>query len=83
MRDYKLQRAINKIYYMNAIEDISAVIRREHIKEIDTPFYEKYWHVLQTIEGKLTSIKSAIYTDLKVESNVDGSLIAKLLIHGH
>jgi len=83
MRDYKLQRAINKIYYMNAIEDIAAVIKREHIKEIDTPFYEKYWHVLQTIEGKLMSVKSSIYTDLKVEPNDDGPLIAKLFIHGH
>ncbi|MBD3840641.1 MAG: hypothetical protein IE909_01935 [Campylobacterales bacterium] len=83
MREYRIQRAVNKIYYMHAVEYIANVIKREHIKEIDTPFYEKYWHVLQTIEGKISSTKSSLHTDLKVERNKDGKLIAKLFIIGY
>ncbi|MEA2050189.1 MAG: hypothetical protein U9O56_05620 [Campylobacterota bacterium] len=83
MKDYRTQRAINKIYYMHAIEYIYDVIKREHIKEIDTPFFEKYWHVLQTIEGKFSNTKSPISTTLKVEPNKDGELIAKMRIVGY
>ncbi|MEA3384474.1 MAG: hypothetical protein U9Q20_07385 [Campylobacterota bacterium] len=82
MKEYRVQRAINKIYYMHAIEYISTVIKREHIKEIDAPFYEKYWHVLQTIEGQFSNIKTPISTNLKVEPDKNGELIAKLIIEG-
>ncbi len=82
MREYRVQRAINKIYYMHAINYIADVIQREHIKEIDAPFYEKYWHVLQTIEGKFSNTKTPINTILKVEPNKDDVLIAKMIITG-
>jgi hypothetical protein len=35
------------------------------IKELDTPFNEKFWHILQTIEGKLSLHK--VSSNLKVE----------------
>ena len=56
MKEYRLQRAVNKMYYMHCIKEIVEVIKKEHIKEIDAPFQEKYWHVLQTIEGSLVSL---------------------------
>ena len=82
MKDYRIQRAINKIYYMHSIDYIAEVIKREHIKEIDAPFYEKYWHVLQTIEGRFAHVKTPISTNLLVEPNKNGELIAKLIISG-
>jgi hypothetical protein len=82
MKDYRVQRAVNKIYYMHAIGYIVDVIKREHIKEIDTPFYEKYWHVLQTIEGRFAHIKTPISTNLKVEPNKEGAFTAKMFITG-
>lgn len=82
MKDYRIQRAINKIYYMHAIGYISDIIIREGIKEIDTPFYEKYWHVLQTIEGQFANTKTPISTELKVETDKNGDLIAKMFING-
>ena len=81
MKEYKIQRAINKIYYMHSIKEICTIIKREHIKEIDVPFFEKYWHVLQTIQGELSSLKNSITTDLKVINNKD-DFIAKLFIEG-
>jgi hypothetical protein len=82
MKEYRIQRAVNKIYYMHAIEFIAAVIKREGIKEIDTPFYEKYWHVLQTIEGQFSDTKTPISTELKVEPDKEGQLIARMFITG-
>lgn len=81
MKEYKIQRAINKIYYMHSIKEIASIIKREHIKEIDVPFYEKYWHVLETIKGELSSLKSSITSELKVINN-DNEFIAKIFIEG-
>ena len=81
MKPYRIQRAINKIYYMHAIEEIKEIIIKKHIKEIDTPFYEKFFHVLETIRGALEGdIRHSYPTDLKVETMPDGNLIAKLYI---
>ncbi len=80
MKEYRIQRAINKIYYMHNIYEIATIIKREKIKEIDTPFYEKYWHVLRTIQGELSKGKSSINTDLKIEKNDKEDMVAKLFI---
>ncbi|MEA3290603.1 MAG: hypothetical protein U9Q04_10540 [Campylobacterota bacterium] len=82
MKEYRIQRAINKIYYMHAISYIVEVIKREHLKEINTPFFEKYWHVLQTIQGGFAHVKTPISTNLKILPNKDGALTAKLIIEG-
>jgi len=80
MQQYKIQRAVNKIYYQHCVHDIARVIKREKIKEIDTPFYEKYWHVLQTIQGVLSEGKDSIGSELKVEESPDG-MIAKMFVN--
>ncbi len=81
MKEYRLQRAVNKMYYMHCIKEIVDVIKKEHIKEIDAPFQEKYWHVLQTIEGALISLKSSLNCELKIDRDKENNLIAKLFIH--
>ncbi len=80
MKDYRIQRAVNKIYYMHNIYDIATIIKREKITEINTPFYEKYWHVLRTLQGELAKGKRSINTDLKIEKNDKNEMVAKLLI---
>jgi len=81
MKDYRIQRAINKIYYMHCINDIKKVILREHLKEIDTPFNEKFWHVLQTLQGILESGKNSKNTKLTEETSDDNNMILKLYIN--
>lgn len=81
MKEYRLQRAVNKMYYMHCIKEIVDVIKKEHIREIDAPFQEKYWHVLQTIEGALISLKSSLNCELKIDRDKENNLIAKLFIH--
>ena len=64
MRNYKTQRAKNKIFYFHCIETIVETIIKYKIKEIDIPFNERFWHILQTIEGKLSTHK--INSNLKM-----------------
>jgi len=80
MKDYRIQRAINKIFYMQAIHEIVGIIKRDYIQEIDVTFCEQNWHILQTIQGDISSLKSSISTELKVEQNKFGKLIVKLFI---
>lgn len=69
MRDYKIQREKNKIFYFHYIETIVETILKHKIKEIDTPFNEKFWHILQSIEGKLSSHKISSSLKIKEENN--------------
>ncbi|MFA6788801.1 MAG: hypothetical protein WC149_02500 [Arcobacteraceae bacterium] len=71
MREYKIQRAKNKIFYMHAINTIVEVIKQRKIKKISTPFYEKFWHTLQTIQGHLALSKRGLQSDVKVVTNED------------
>jgi len=80
MKKYRIQRAVNKIYYMHSIELIKNIIMRENIKEIDTPFYEKYWHVLQTIQGAVEEGRYSKHTNLEVQKIDEENMIAKLNI---
>ncbi|MDZ7819694.1 MAG: hypothetical protein U5K55_14280 [Aliarcobacter sp.] len=78
MRNYKIQRAKNKIFYFHCIETIVETILKYKIKEIDTPFNERFWHILQTIEGNLSNHK--ISSNLKIIKE-ENSLKAMLTIN--
>ena len=80
MKSYRTQRAVNKIYYMHCIRNIINIIKIRGIKEIDTPFSEKYWHVLQTIQGSLENDKTTFRTDLVINETKDKQLEAVLKI---
>ena len=64
MKSYRVQRAINKIYYMHTIQIIADLIRKHRIKDINTPFNERFWHILQTVQGELANGKESIQSDL-------------------
>jgi hypothetical protein len=78
MRKYKTQRAKNKIFYFHCIETIVETIIKYKIKELDTPFNERFWHILQTIEGKLSTHR--ISSNLKMIEE-DAILKAMLTIN--
>lgn len=67
MRDYKIQRATNKIFYFNCIEAIVEIIKKNKIKKIDTVFNEKFWHILKTIQNRLLHYK--LTSTLKTDEN--------------
>lgn len=64
MRDYRIKRAKNKIFYHYCIYIIAEIIKNSKIKEIDLPFNEKFWHILESIQSELKSHK--ILSDLKI-----------------
>ena len=78
MRKYKTQRAKNKIFYFHCIETVVETILKYKIKELDTPFNERFWHILQTIEGNLSNHK--ITSTLKITKEEE-SLKAMLMIN--
>ncbi len=67
MREYKIQRARNKIFYFHCIETIVELIIEHEIKHIEVPFNERFWHVLQTLQGKLSEHK--ISSDISTTKN--------------
>ncbi len=81
MKEYRIQRAINKIYYMHCIYDIKKLVLKNHIKEIDTPFNKKFWHVLETLQGALEVGKGSVDTKLEEVNTDDGRMIMKLYIN--
>ena len=57
MKKYRMQRETNKIIYNHLIEIIVDDIIIHKLKELNTPFNERYWHILQTIQGELSHHK--------------------------
>lgn len=79
MREYRIKRAKNKIFYYFAIATIAEVIKEKRIKEIDIPYSDRFWHVLNTLQGVLSSEKissniKVTYTDTKLELKFTTSL---------
>lgn len=78
MRDYRIQRATNKIFYFNCIEAIIEIIKKNKIKQVDTIFNEKFWHILKSIQGRLLHYK--LTSTLKIDES-NGVLKIKLSIN--
>ena len=79
MKNYRISRAKNKIFYYFVIATIVEIIKEKRIKEIDIPYHNKFWHVLNTIQGVLSSEKinsniKAVYLDTKLELKFTTSL---------
>lgn len=70
MRNYKTQRAKNKIFYFYCTKAIVEIIKTNKIKKIDLPFNEKFWHVLKTIQGKLALEKIVSNISTQEEDNI-------------
>ncbi len=69
MKNYKIQRAKNKIFYFHCIQTIVELIIKHKIKKLEMPFNEKFWHILQTIEGELS--RHRISSKLKLTNEND------------
>ena len=69
MKEYKIQRARNKIFYFYCIESIVKIIILNKLKIMDMPFNGKFLHVLKSVQSKLSSEK--INSTLKIEQEND------------
>lgn len=77
MHDYIIQRSINKRVYYCAIEKLAQIISKKHIESIEVPFYEKFSHILHSVQGSLLKLKNPIDTKLEIYKDGD-TLYSKL-----
>jgi hypothetical protein len=71
MREYRLQRATNKLVYEEIINSAVKLIKDRKIENIKTPFTMNYLHVLESLNTTIRMQKIAMSTklDIKLEDN--------------
>jgi hypothetical protein len=79
MHDYLVQRAINKSVYYYAVEQLANLVRKHHLEYVVVPMYEKFVHILHSLQGVLKKQKYPLDTKLDIYQE-DGKLLAKLAI---
>ena len=81
MREYVIQRAINKSLYYCTVDALVEVMKRGHIDYVVAPMFQKFAHVFHSIEGVLA--KGRFPIDTKIEMYEEkGELLVKLdLLH--
>ena len=84
MKEYMLQRTVNKTVYYCAMKALADIVKRDHIEYITTPMFHKYVHVLHSLQGSLRAEeypidtkmdfyekKNTLYVTLKVVNILD------------
>jgi hypothetical protein len=66
MHDYLIQRSINKAVYYCIVEVLALTIAKAHIEYIIVPIFEKFTHVLHSVQGTLLKLKEPIDTKLSI-----------------
>ncbi|NOR58366.1 MAG: hypothetical protein GQ474_07570 [Sulfurimonas sp.] len=79
MHDYLVQRSINKSIYYCAIDALAELLKKDHIDHVITPMFQKFSHVLHSVQGSLKKQKSPIDTSLDVFEE-DGKLLVRLQV---
>ncbi len=79
MHDYLVQRSINKSVYYCAIDALAELLKKDNIDHIIVPMFQKYAHVLHSIQGSLSKQKFPIDTKIDIYQE-NGKLLAKLQV---
>ena len=79
MHNYLVQRSINKSVYYCAIDALAELLKKDHIDHIIVPMFQKYAHVLHSVQGALRKQNFPIDTRLDIYQE-DGKLLAKLQV---
>ncbi|MCK9491239.1 MAG: hypothetical protein M0Q24_04055 [Sulfurimonas sp.] len=79
MRDYLIQRSINKSVYYCVIYALADMLKKDHINYIVAPLFQKFAHVLHSVQGSLKRQKTPIETAVDVFKK-DNGLFVKLKV---
>jgi len=79
MKDYLIQRTINKAAYYCAVDLLADILKKDHIDYIVVPMFQKFAHVLHSVQGVLREQKFPMDTKLEIYEE-DGKLLAKLQV---
>lgn len=79
MRNYIVQRSINKSIYYCAVDKLAEIVKKDNIDYIIVPMFQKFAHVLHSVQGSLKKQKIPIDTNMEIYEE-DGKLLAKLKV---
>ncbi len=77
MRDYLVQRSINKSVYYCAVDALAELVKNDNLDYIIVPMYQTFYHVLHSVQGSLKKQKFPIDTKIEIYEE-NGELLAKL-----
>ncbi|MBE0496092.1 MAG: hypothetical protein IBX45_06750 [Campylobacterales bacterium] len=80
MKEYIVQRHFNKQIYYALINTLAKQVLQHRITEINTPMFEKFVHVLHSLQGVLQEGKRAISSHVEFYKKED-TLMVRLCIH--
>lgn len=66
MKEYRLQRQINKSVYYMLIQKLAHMIKEKRIAYIITPLHERFTYVLINLQKRLMQDRRPIFTELEV-----------------
>ncbi|EQB40445.1 hypothetical protein M947_01210 [Sulfurimonas hongkongensis] len=79
MHDYLIQRSINKSVYYCVIYALADMLKKDHINYIVAPLFQKFAHVLHSVQGSLKRQKTPLDTAMEIFKKDDG-LFVKLKV---
>lgn len=79
MQDYIIQRSINKSVYYCAVNTLAQLLKHDHIDYVVAPMFQKFAHVLHSVQGVLAKDKFPVDTKLDIYQE-DGKLLVKLQV---
>ena len=80
MHDYIIQRSVNKSVYYCAIDALANLLKKDHIDHVIVPMYQRFIHVLHSVQGSLTKQKFPVDTKIDIYKNDKNELVAKLQV---
>lgn len=66
MRDYRIQRTINKTVYYSGVESLVRIIRKGHIDYITAPMFPIFVHIFHSVEGVLAKQRPPIDSEIDI-----------------
>ncbi len=81
MRDYRVQRATNKLVYEEIINSAVKLIKDKKIENIKTPFSMNYLHVLESLNTTIQMKRVAMSTSLDVKLEDKNHYIELIIRH--
>lgn len=79
MHDYIVQRSINKSVYYCTIDTLAKLLQKDNIDYVIAPMFQKFAHVLHSVQGVLRKAEFAIDTKIEIYEE-DGKLLVKLQV---
>jgi len=79
MTNYIIQRSINKKIYYCAVDALAELVKKDNIDYIIVPMFQKFEHVLHSVQGSLQKQRFPIDTKMEIfEKN--GELVVELKV---